>query len=314
MTPLPPGLSVEKVLARLGIEGQAQGNRYWARCPVHDDHDPSWFVRLDGEHKGRWHCYSCQASGDLFHLVQRVRGVTFKEALAWLGAEQPTRDPGRVRFELPAPPRGFVLPPEVVVAPLGEWIPVAASYARERGITAEQVDRWRLGYAVGGRLDGRIVFPVYHVDRPVNYTARTFVDDPKRYLAADDRELPDHGAIFGEEFWPPPERRDAVCILEGAINALAVERVAPTLPLGALGGSNPTAQRVSKFCTFRRAYVFTDDDRSGTKAAALLTQSLAKAGAAIFRLHLAPGYDPASIDPHLLRECLLSANIATLDA
>lgn len=298
MTPLPPGTDVARALERLGVQGRLRGRRYWALCPYHDDKHPSWMIRLTGDRAGNFHCFVCKKSGDLYHLIQHLLQVPFKQSVAWLAEQAPRPPPQRIRFVARPMEFGFCLPRGVEVAPLAEWIPIARSYTVGRGITAEQVDQWRLGYAADGPLEGRIVFPTYDPETgvPTSYTARTFCGHERRYMAADSWERPDPGAIFGEEDWPPvgPARR-ALVVLEGAINALAVKRLVPDVNVGALGGSNPTVERVLKASTFERVFILTDNDLAGKGAADDLRAALAR-HVRIELLQLPDRRDPADLE------------------
>jgi DNA primase len=55
-----------------------------ARCPFHDDHDPSMSVDFA---KGVYHCFGCKTGGDIFQWVMRRRQMSFLEAMAWLAEE-----------------------------------------------------------------------------------------------------------------------------------------------------------------------------------------------------------------------------------
>lgn len=67
----------------LGLYLEHGGVRRWKslKCLFHEDSTPSASI-----HKGRFHCFGCGVSLDIIEFVQRVRGDTFKEALAFLGA------------------------------------------------------------------------------------------------------------------------------------------------------------------------------------------------------------------------------------
>ena len=65
-----------------GRPGQRQSTL--ARCPFHDDHDPSMSVDFA---KGAYHCFACGAGGDIFQWVMRRRQMSFLEAMAWLAEE-----------------------------------------------------------------------------------------------------------------------------------------------------------------------------------------------------------------------------------
>lgn len=51
------------------------------RCPFHEDGSPS--LRVHAE-KATWYCDPCQAGGDVFTMVQRMRGCDFPAAMTFL--------------------------------------------------------------------------------------------------------------------------------------------------------------------------------------------------------------------------------------
>lgn len=57
---------------------EKQGAVYMGLCPFHDDHHPS--LRVDPA-KGLFHCFSCQAGGDVFRFVEKIEGCNFGEAM-----------------------------------------------------------------------------------------------------------------------------------------------------------------------------------------------------------------------------------------
>src|SRR5207249_10457690 len=71
---------VELVSARTELR-RAGPARYEGRCPFHDERTPSFGI--DPERKV-YHCFGCQASGDVFTFVQETEGVDFKGALELL--------------------------------------------------------------------------------------------------------------------------------------------------------------------------------------------------------------------------------------
>lgn len=54
-------------------------NKGMTLCPFHEDTDPSLQINKDNVY-----CHSCKESWDVFALVQKVKGVDFKEACQWL--------------------------------------------------------------------------------------------------------------------------------------------------------------------------------------------------------------------------------------
>ncbi|MEO9091119.1 MAG: CHC2 zinc finger domain-containing protein [Rhodanobacter sp.] len=64
--------------------GQPKGNGYAVGlCPFHDDHSPSFGVKLTGE-RGLWCCYAGCGKGDMVAFHQRLTGLDFKAAVSEL--------------------------------------------------------------------------------------------------------------------------------------------------------------------------------------------------------------------------------------
>lgn len=333
----------ELVLEKLGVATRRQGGRVWAeRCPLptHGGHNEAhawqnFFARVD---RGVWsgfHCFSCKGGGNLVELAMLLRGVDFAEALAWVRdvADAEPEEPFlRVRSELARLPGAITLPEGVEKqgAPLETWNSVAREYVLGRGITDEQVRRWRIGYALVGRLEGRVFLPIYdRLGRLANYAARSFVDHEKRYLAAGSWESPDKNALFGEHRWAPVERgrpslRDVVVVFEGALNGLALERAVSragevlgdrTIDYAGMSGLDESeggaidVRTLMKLATFPRVVVATDPDGAGDRAAAGLERALRRQSR-VARLELPPGWDAADVwrsDPATLQVALADA-------
>ena len=61
-----------------------RGREVLVRCPFHDDTRPS--LRIDDEkNDGVWRCDPCGQGGDVFTFVMVREGLTFAEAVAFLG-------------------------------------------------------------------------------------------------------------------------------------------------------------------------------------------------------------------------------------
>jgi hypothetical protein len=311
---VPKKLDIPKLLHALGIEATQRGREWVALCPnpKHHDRHPSWRIKdspLSSKH-GFHKCHPCGFGGGPAELVRVVRDFAeISSALQWLKdfrkGEQEEEQVDAFRWEtMSLTKRAFVLPPEVVVEELSEWPSVIREYAQLRGITEEQVERYGIGYAVFGKLAGRIVLPARDVHgAPRNYTSRSFVGHQKRYLAADISEKPDLGCMFGEQFWPPTARRRAVVVLEGAINGLTVDRAVPELPFGVIDGSEPRPAHFMKLATFPQVYILTDPDKAGAKAAETLAMGLGR-HSIVTRVTLPPGVDAQAAGDAKVKELL----------
>lgn len=304
---MPARPDVAAVLGRLGIEARRRGRELHARCPnrEHEDKHPSWRIR-DDEHDRRHalhNCFGCGFGGSLNDLVMHVRGLSWAEAEAWLegaAADDARPTPAVVELRLrPPPSRSFELPEGVEVALLDRWPGSARAYAVERGITAEQVDRWGIGYAAEGRLRGRIVFVKRDAAVMVGgYSARTFVGGSRKYLEPEQWERP-RSVMFGEEHWPPPDERGRLYVVEGAINALAIERALPGAHVGATVGSELTPMAALKLAGWRELVLVTDPDKAGDRLAADIGVKLGRHGVAVRRVRLPEGQDAATMGTDL---------------
>ncbi len=74
-------VDILSLFSSFGVKLERKGNSYMGLCPFHDDKNPSLSV---DKAKGLFHCFGCGASGDVFDLVMKLKGMDFKEALAYL--------------------------------------------------------------------------------------------------------------------------------------------------------------------------------------------------------------------------------------
>lgn len=270
---------------------------------MHEDRDPSWHM---GE-SGSWYCFGCTRGGGPADLVAAVLEVPLRDALRWIdeqGLSEDAAPPTSVRVVVTP---GLVLgarcsmPPEVRSPPWEQWPTPVRRYVEGRGIGREQVERWRVGYALHGPLASRVVFPVEdEAGRLRSWMARAFDDAAARYLTPKDG---DRGAVFGQKFWPRAEARksETLFVTEGAINALACERAGARF-VGALGGSNTkfeskrshaALEQFARVSSFGRIVVVSDPDGAGERVAAALA-SLAR-HLDVRRARLPPGKDAADL-------------------
>jgi DNA primase len=87
--------SIVALFASYGIQPAKKSNNgsYTFLCPWHEDHNPS--LNVD-DTKGLFHCFGCDAKGDVIELVRKMEGLSFREALRKLegktsGAIRPPR-------------------------------------------------------------------------------------------------------------------------------------------------------------------------------------------------------------------------------
>ncbi|WP_043646582.1 DNA primase [Caenispirillum salinarum] len=130
---------------------KAGRGEYKGLCPFHGEKTPSFTVSED---KGFYHCFGCQANGDVLDFEMQSRGLSFMEAVEALAAEAGMEVPKASPREVEKAKRQATLQEVVEAAcrffqdalkrPEGA---AALDYLRDRGLSDETIRRFRLGYA-----------------------------------------------------------------------------------------------------------------------------------------------------------------------
>lgn len=60
------------------IRLEKSGKQYKARCPFHNEKSPSFYVSTE---RNSYHCFGCNASGDIFKFLEKIENIEFKDAL-----------------------------------------------------------------------------------------------------------------------------------------------------------------------------------------------------------------------------------------
>jgi DNA primase len=136
---------------------KAGAQRFSGLCPFHKEKTPSFSV-----HAGQqfFYCFGCQATGDVFSFVGKIENVGFPESVRIVAQ----------KCGIPLPKREFSSPEEAAGARLrtrllelqetaAAWFEeqlrgpggaVAREYLAGRGMTAEGIKTFRIGYAPDG--------------------------------------------------------------------------------------------------------------------------------------------------------------------
>lgn len=130
-----------------------KGRSHMGLCPFHTEKSPSFSVQED---KGFYHCFGCGAHGDAFTFVMETEGLSFREAVERLAAEQGMESPlkggrspkeekgasGRTLYEVME--LAVVWFQEQLAGPYGGG---ARDYLKLRGLDGAAQSRFRLGFA-----------------------------------------------------------------------------------------------------------------------------------------------------------------------
>jgi DNA primase len=133
---------------------KAGAQNYAGLCPFHGEKTASFSVHATRQF---YHCFGCGVSGDVFSFVQKIENITFPESVRLvaqkLGIPLPKAvysSPGEARDAklrtqlLDAQERAAVFFQECLKRPEGAR---AREYLQGRGLDAETIARFRIGYA-----------------------------------------------------------------------------------------------------------------------------------------------------------------------
>ncbi len=135
-------------------KSQPARGEYWACCPFHNEKSASFHV-LDRE--GYYKCFGCGAGGDAVEFVMQTENRSYREAMEMLAEEAGVELPKPSSHEREAAQKRATLHEviEKACAYFEESLrltggEVARAYLKKRGLPADVIKEFRLGYAPDG--------------------------------------------------------------------------------------------------------------------------------------------------------------------
>ena len=137
------------------VQLRRQGRLYVGLCPWHDDTRPSLQVNPERQ---TFKCWVCDIGGDVFSFIMKMEGVSFPEALHMLADQAGIQLKARYHPQGDQP-AGAVQKRTLYQAMAwaesqyhqclleAEEAEPARQYLRERGIAAESIERFHLGFS-----------------------------------------------------------------------------------------------------------------------------------------------------------------------
>jgi len=211
------------------ILGSSRKSRdeYLFHCPYCNHHKKKLSINFG---KGFWKCWICDTRGKNIYRIVRKFG-SYQQRQKWLELE------GRLdlnEFEGIFAEMNDVREEQVLELPddfislcnkhLPRTSELPLRYLRERGLTKEDILKWKIGYCGSGKYGGRILIPSFNNDGNINYfVARSYVGHQRKYL----NPRAEKDIIFNELSidWDSP-----VILVEGVFDAIvAGENAIPIL-------------------------------------------------------------------------------------
>ncbi len=312
-----PSDFLDELRARLTLSGvvgrrvklMRRGREFTGLCPFHNEKTPSFTVSDD---KSFFHCFGCGEHGDVISFVQKTEGLSFAEAVERLageaGLEVPRASPeAQAREQRRA---GLI----EVVAAAARWFQsrlfanegqAARDYLTSRGLSAETVQAFGLGFAPGKRgallqdlsaqgltpaqlqeaglikqpEDGgaprdyffnRIVFPIRdRRGRVIAFGGRAMGDSPAKYLNSPETPLFHKGQVLFnlDGARAAAQNRREIIVAEGYMDVIALCQAGFPGAVAPLGTAITEAQIQELWRLAREPILCLDGDRAGRQAA-----------------------------------------------
>jgi DNA primase len=316
-----------------------RGREYMGLCPFHNEKTPSFTVNED---KGFFHCFGCGAHGDVIGFVMRTENLSFPETVERLadeaGLEVPVSSPEERRRAEEAVSLYSVTEKacawfeDQLKSPKGA---TAREYLAGRGLDAETIARFRIGYAPDSRTNlktgltgagitesllvtagllivpennrasydrfrGRVIFPIFdRRGRPVAFGGRILGEGQPKYLNSPDTPLFQKGQLLYGWSHALKSARDSDILLvtEGYMDVIALIRAG--LPaMAPLGTALTECQILALWRVVPEPVLSFDGDAAGSRAAKRAAERalpLLKPGSSFRFVTLPRGEDPDSL-------------------
>ena len=314
------------------------GQNFTGLCPFHSEKTPSFAVHPV---KQIYHCFGCGVGGDVFKFVMEMDKITFPEAVRAVaekcGIPVPRARERTPEERLENQQRGALVEMHREAAaffaqqlggtPEGK---AARAYLLDRGLDAESIARFGLGYAPSGgdallrvlkpkypekilegaglfsrnengrlfdRFRRRIIFPIANESgKIVAFGGRALGDELPKYLNSPETPIYSKSGVLYhlDRAKEALRQRDFAVLVEGYMDAIAVAR-AGVGNVVASCGTSLTETQVKLLARFtRRVVVNYDPDTAGQAATERSLTILLERGAHVRVLALPGGKDPDS--------------------
>jgi DNA primase catalytic core len=352
---LKSSVDIISLFAHFGVELKKVGKSYVGSCPWHKDDTPSLSV---DKSKGLYNCFGCGESGDVFTLVEKMKGLAFTEAVTYLqnftnmsldlskskdqGIMKAAQNAGRV-----IPPLDTTVSPSLEERDRTEAVSLntvkeyyikslqnsreALAYLKKRGIPAELVNRFGIGYSNGTLkekvgeagfrslqsqgiftekkyelMSGCITVPLTDEEgRVLSFYGRKIDDSGKmpshRYLSGD------HKAVFNEKAFG---LQGELVLAESVIDALSLISMGVQNVSCIYGTNGLTKLHIAKLHKYgvQKVILALDNDEPGKKAAEKCSEILINEG--FTEVSIWPvGLGPSGAEAKDWNELLLSGKI-----
>ena len=204
----------------LGVGTSMKNDEQAHYCPFCSHHKKKLQVNIKTQY---WHCWVCDAKGrKIQRLLKRLNVDSRKQKKLYeiygddyIVYNKDTVDE-KVELRLPSEFKSLLKIPDGKINPVYRK---ALKYAKDRGITKEDITRYNIGYCDGGMYSNRIIIPSYDIDNRLNYFIARSVH-PDETFKYKNPPVSKNVIMFENQInWKEP-----ITLVEGIFDAMAVKR------------------------------------------------------------------------------------------
>jgi hypothetical protein len=199
-------LALSKVLG----EYELHKNEALFFCFAHHHHKPKLSVNIDND---LWKCWVCERGGrNIYHLLKLKGETEDSREYKKLHLNKKQEKEKKKQYVKPVLPKEYRTLSKEWRSP---YYDKAINYLQSRGITTEDILRYKIGYAEDGDFAYRIIFPSFDANGDLNFVVgRDYIFNkfPKYYHLEYDKDI-----IFNEYLinWDKP-----ITLVEGVIDSV----------------------------------------------------------------------------------------------
>ena len=309
-----------------------QGKNWKGLCPFHQDKNPSFTVTSQ---TGRYKCWACGESGDIFDWVMKRQNVDFADAIRTLAKEAGVVLASKANQTPPSVRHAQEAAMDEALSFFKEHLSkssVAKEYCERRGLDGETLTSWEIGYAPevpgalavhlkkkgfslvdckalflvdedphGGFFDkfrGRLMFPIRDEKGTlVAFGGRLLGDGVPKYINSSDTPLYRKSKVlYGMNRARNTFGQDHRAVLvEGYLDVIACHRAGVTSALASLGTSLSEDHAKLLKRWVDEVVILYDSDSAGQKAADRAFSILSAEGLRVRVALMPPGEDPDTL-------------------
>jgi len=280
-----------------------EGQELLFHCPYCSHHKKKLSLNLD---RDVFKCWICNVKGRTRRIIRRFG--TFLQLQKW---DDLVQTPDVIRFKEVffaekeqedkrslSLPEGF----ETLVTSWPNMNHPAHQYLMSRGLTQQDINRWKIGYVDSGFWGGRIIVPSFDDSGELNYfVGRSYENHQRKYMAP----KIDKNVIFNELY---VEWDEDVILVEGVFDAFKAYNAVPIL-----GSTMSENSRLLKKIVENDSPIFVALDWDAEKKARRLMRLLMEYGVELYKINTRSIEDVGAITKEQFLELKKTASLINPD-